>query len=152
MGAVLHVVQIGGALRRFISSRLRSQRGTADKLYGLGVCVNSSHWWGGGLPREGVVAEKFVPSLESLSSLGFEDKNLGCPWNFAGMSGTPGDVQKAWAKTVRAHFACPIQRVLQGAPSRGRQLYFTLPSAADPLFKASSPFMEAFFGHIFLTV
>ena len=29
--------------------------------------------WGGDLPREGVVAEKFVPSLESLSSLG-----LGC--------------------------------------------------------------------------
>ena len=28
--------------------------------------------WGGGLPREGVVAEKFMPSLESLSSLGFE--------------------------------------------------------------------------------
>ena len=29
-------------------------------------------WRGGGLPREGVVAEKFVFSLESLSSLGFE--------------------------------------------------------------------------------
>ena len=33
----------------------------------------------GGLPREGVVAEKFAPSLESLSSLGFEEGNLGCP-------------------------------------------------------------------------
>ena len=30
--------------------------------------------WGGGLPREGVVADKFVPSLESLSSLGFEER------------------------------------------------------------------------------
>ena len=28
--------------------------------------------WGGVLPREGVVAEKFVPALESFSSLGFE--------------------------------------------------------------------------------
>ena len=54
--------------------------------------------WGGGLPREGVVAEKFVPSLESLSSLGFEEKNLGCPGNFAGMSQTPGGVQKVCAK------------------------------------------------------
>ena len=34
--------------------------------------------WGGGLPRQGVVVENFVPSLESLSSLGFEEKNLGC--------------------------------------------------------------------------
>ena len=41
--------------------------------------------WGGSLPREGVVAEKFVLSLESVSSLGFEEMNLGCPGNFAGM-------------------------------------------------------------------
>ena len=54
--------------------------------------------WGGGLPREGVVAEKFVLSLESLSSLGFEGRNLGCPGNFAGMSRTPGAVQKVCAK------------------------------------------------------
>ena len=33
----------------------------------------------GGLPREGVVAEKFVPSLESLFSLGFK-------WGAIGMS------------------------------------------------------------------
>ena len=51
-------------------------------------------WWGGGLPREVVVAEKFVLSLESLSSLGFEERNLGCPENFAGMSQTPGIVQR----------------------------------------------------------
>ena len=75
--------------------------------------LSSSHWWGGGLPREGVVAEKFVPSLESLSSLAFEDRNLGCPGNFAGMSGTLGDVGQ---KKVCAHFSCPIHRVLQGAP------------------------------------
>ena len=60
--------------------------------------------WGGGLPREGVVAENFVPSLESLSSLGFGERNLGCPGNFAGMSRTPGGVQKVCAKKVRAHF------------------------------------------------
>ena len=30
-----------------------------------------------------MVAEKFVPSLESLSSLGFEERNLGCPGNLA---------------------------------------------------------------------
>ena len=64
--------------------------------------------WGGVLPREGVVAKKFVPSLESLSSLGFEERNLGCPRNFAGMSRTPGGVQKVCAKKVRAHFSAPI--------------------------------------------
>ena len=64
--------------------------------------------WGGGLPREGVVAEKFVPSLESLSSLGFEERNLGCAGNSAGMSRTPGGVQKLCAKKVCSHFSFPI--------------------------------------------
>ena len=59
---------------------------------------------GGGLPREGVVVEKFVPSLESLSSLGFEGRNLGCPENFAGMSRTPGGVQKVCAKKTSCSF------------------------------------------------
>ena len=59
--------------------------------------------WGGGLPREGVVAENFVPALETLSSLGFEERNPGCPGNFAGMSRTPGGVQKVCAKKLRAH-------------------------------------------------
>ena len=63
--------------------------------------------WGGGLPREEVVAEQFVLSLESLSSLGFEGRNLGCPRNFAGMSRTPAGVQKVCAKNVRAHFSFP---------------------------------------------
>ena len=36
----------------------------------------------------------------------------------------------------------PFHRVLQGAPPRGRRLYFTFPSAQDPLFKASkAPFL-----------
>ena len=50
--------------------------------------------WGGGLPREGVVAENFVPALESLSSLGFEERNLGYPGIFAGMSRTPAVFEK----------------------------------------------------------
>ena len=64
---------------------------------------------GGGLPREGVVAEKFVLSLESLSSLGFGERNLGYPGDFrSGVSRTPGGVQKVCAKKVRAHFSFPI--------------------------------------------
>ena len=39
-----------------------------------------------------------MPSLESLSSLGFEERNLGCPGNFAGISRTPGGVQKVCTK------------------------------------------------------
>ena len=63
--------------------------------------------WGGGPPREGVGVENFVPSLETLSSLGFEERNLGCPGIFAGMSQTPGGVRKVSAKKVRAHFSFP---------------------------------------------
>ena len=62
--------------------------------------------WGGGLPREGVVAEKFVPSLESLSSLGFEAVNLGCPGNLAGMSRILGGVQRVSAKKVCVRRVC----------------------------------------------
>ena len=60
--------------------------------------------WSGGLPREGVVAEKFVPSLESLSSLGWKGGNLawkGGAWHvreFCRTSRTPGGVQKVCAK------------------------------------------------------
>ena len=57
--------------------------------------------WGGGLPRERVVVEKFVPILESLFCLGFEGGN------FAGMSRTLGWVQKVCAKKVCAHFSVP---------------------------------------------
>ena len=53
--------------------------------------------WGGGLPRERVVVAKRFPSLESLSSLGFKGRNLGCPGNFAGMFQTPGGFQNAGA-------------------------------------------------------
>ena len=53
--------------------------------------------WGGGLPREGAGVKNFMPSLESSSSLGFEDRNLGCPGNFAGVSRTFRGVQKVCA-------------------------------------------------------
>ena len=67
--------------------------------------------WGGGLPREGVVVEEFVPSLESLSSLGLEERNLGCPGNVAGMSQTPGGVQKVCAKKSSCAFFCSLTSV-----------------------------------------
>ena len=40
-------------------------------------------------------------------------------------------------------FTCPVfHRVLHGAPPKGRQLYFTFPSAPEPFFKApEAPFL-----------
>ena len=62
---------------------------------------------GEGLPREGVAVKKFVSSLKSLSSLGFEDRNLRCPGNFAGMSRTPGGCsESSCAKKVCGHYLC----------------------------------------------
>ena len=65
--------------------------------------------FGGGLACEKVVAKEFVPSLESLSSLGSEERNLGRPANFTGMSRIPGIVRKVCAKKVRAHFSFRIR-------------------------------------------
>ena len=76
-------------------------------------------WLGGGLRHEGVVAEKFVPSLESLSSLGFEERNLGCPWNFAGMSRTPANVQKICAKKSLCTVFIPTKGALTRINSSG---------------------------------
>ena len=45
------------------------------------------------------------PIANGSNSLGFEERSLGCPGNFAGMSRTPGSVQKVCAKRVRAHFS-----------------------------------------------
>ena len=43
---------------------------------------------------------------------------------------------------VRVGHSSVYHRVLQGAPLRERQLYFTFPSAPDPLFKVSkAPFL-----------
>ena len=75
--------------------QIDSARKKSTKINLLGP---ETAWWGGGLPLEGMVAENFVPALESMSSLGFEERSLGCPGNVAGMSRTPGDVQKVCAK------------------------------------------------------
>ena len=64
--------------------------------------------WGSSTRRGG--DRKSSPSLESLSSLGFEERKSGMSRNFAGMSRTPGGVQKHFAKKVRAHFLFPINR------------------------------------------
>ena len=55
-------------------------------------------------------------------------------------------LQKQMRKKISGSlFACgrvKCHRALQGAPLRGRQLYFTFPGALDPLFKASkAPFL-----------
>ena len=70
---------------------------------------------GWGLPREGVVAENFVPALESLSSLGFEQRNLGCPGNFAGCPGPLG----VFKKLVQKKFVC-IFRSLEGSTPKNK--------------------------------
>ena len=57
--------------------------------------------WGGGLPCKGVGVKKFVLFLESLSSLGFEGGNLGCPGNFAGMCSKIRDAEMTKKKSLR---------------------------------------------------
>ena len=102
------VQQYSGSPPSTASSLAKSQaRKKSTKINFLGP---ETARWGGGLPLEGVVAENFVPALESLSSLGFEERNLGCFGNFAGMSRTPGGVQKVCAKKVRVHFSFPTQQ------------------------------------------
>ena len=53
-----------------------------------------------------------LPSLESLSSLGFEGRNLGCPGIFAGMSRTPGGVRKVCAEKSSCAFFVPYRQVV----------------------------------------
>ena len=103
-GKILKKKEFLAGVKTRISSQARKK---STKINLLGP---ETARWGGGLPREGVVAEKLVLSLESLSSLGFEGRNLGCPEIFAGMSRILGGVQKVCAKKVRAHFAFPIQK------------------------------------------
>ena len=58
------------------------------------------------LPREGVAAEKLVPSLEGLSAVGVEERNLGCPGNLPGCLGPLGlfkkFVQKKFVRIFRS--------------------------------------------------
>ena len=67
-----------------------------------------------------------MPSLESLSSLGFEEKNMGCPGNFAGMSRIFGGVQKVCAKESSCAFFVPY---LPGGTMIGKRLKFTISPA-----------------------
>ena len=60
-------------------------------------------------PHEGVVAEKFMPSLESLSSLGFEERNLACPkyrWDLSDSWGC----SKSWCNKSSCAFFVPYPR------------------------------------------
>ena len=63
--------------------------------------------WGGGLRCEGVVVEKFVPFLESLSSLGFRREESGMSREFCrNVPPDPWGCSKSWCKkTVCAHFS-----------------------------------------------
>ena len=70
--------------------------------------------WGSSTRRGG--GRKLRARPRNLSSLGFEERNPGCPGNFAGMSRTPGGVQKVCAKKLRAHFSFPINKGPLGFP------------------------------------
>ena len=59
--------------------------------------------WGGGLPREGVVAKNFVLSLESLSSLGFEGRESAMSREFC--RDVPGPLG-VFKKLVLKKFVC----------------------------------------------
>ena len=63
------------------------------------ICLGlETAWWSGGLPREGVGVEEFIPSLESAfppsKTQGKQTLSPGCPGNLAGMSQTPGVFKK----------------------------------------------------------
>ena len=75
--------------KRAAPSYQREENQARKKSTKINFLGPETAWWGGGLPREGVGVEKFVPSLESLSSWGFEERNLGRPGDFAGMSTDP---------------------------------------------------------------
>ena len=54
--------------------------------------------WGSSTRRGGGRKVRALP--RKLSSLGFEERNLGCPWNFAGMSWTSGVFKKFVHKKI----------------------------------------------------
>ena len=72
--------------------------------------------WGSSRRRAGV--KKFVPSLESLLSLGFEGGNLVCPGNFARMCRTHGGVQKACATNSSGSSFAPLYSALRSRDLR----------------------------------
>ena len=87
--------------RRYGRETIVRQEKKSTKINLLGL---ETARWGGGLPREGVVAEKFVRSLESLSSL----EESGVSQNFGRDVPDPWRCSKVCAKKVGAHFSFPI--------------------------------------------
>ena len=76
-----------GSLRMDLSTKFGKEIPSRNLRKRRSVWGPETGVWGGGLPPQGVGVEKFVPSLESLFSLGsVKERNLGCPGNFAGMS------------------------------------------------------------------
>ena len=63
--------------------------------------------WGSSTQRGG--GPEFVPSLESLLSLGSERGNLECSGNFAGMSWTREGVFKNFVQESSCSFFVPIK-------------------------------------------
>ena len=75
--------------RHDLSCPLRQARQRNTKIYFLG---QRTTWWGGGLPREGVGVEKFIPSLESLfPPLETQGKQILSPVCFGNVRGCPLD-------------------------------------------------------------
>ena len=75
---------------RAMSTRAIRQETRAQRFLLFGSGHRPCHW-GGGLPREGVVAEKFVLALESLSFFfffGFRREESGISLELCGMSQT----------------------------------------------------------------
>ena len=68
--------------------------------------------WGGGLPRTGVVAENFVPALESLSSLGFEGGIWDVPGILPGCPGPLGIFKKFVPKKFVRIFRSLVMRAI----------------------------------------
>ena len=75
---------------------------------GLTFWVRRPPRWGGGLPREGVVAEKFGPSLESLFSLGFGREESGMSREFCRDVPDPWGCPKTLCKKSSCAFFVPL--------------------------------------------
>ena len=106
--------QTTGACPRCDSTRpsgLNSGRKKSTKINFLGP---ETARWGGGLPSEGVVAKKFVLSLESLSSLDFGERSLGCPGNFCRDIPDPCGCSKSLCKNSLCASFVPYKQELCG--------------------------------------
>ena len=88
--------------RGFHAEAFRSGKKKITKINFLGP---EAARWGGGLPREGVVAKMFVPSLESLSSLGFEERT----WEFCRDVPDPWGCTKIMCKNISCALFVPYQ-------------------------------------------